>query len=343
MERIRNMLGYYSTELKEESKISASEEPPSECPINNAKDFNPQHPNGLPLPKMLQGGCPRDEQGGGNGRGGAADADVVDPGNREVRHSQARAPGQAKPLSTRRLVSSIPKGDETPHHQKETNRKWVYPSEQMYYNAMKRKGWDPREEDMPAVVAIHNFVNEEGWRRVCKWEAMHSNHEPRLIRFQGDATKLSPRARLNGLLGYSLPFDRHDWVVGRPGPQGAEQEVRYVLDYYSGAPVEGKPVSMHMDVRPALDSLTALLDRFKVAFNDEIYPVFDLFPGQKDGGFFPGQKAGTFSEQLMKKGETTRQEEKKVVAQQSTPLQKQQQPDAAAAASQKPSAAAATS
>ncbi|CAM9101658.1 unnamed protein product, partial [Heterosigma akashiwo] len=85
----------------------------------------------------------------------------------------------------------------------------------------------------------------------------------------------------------------------------------------SGAPVEGKPVSMHMDVRPALDSLTALLDRFKVAFNDEIYPVFDLFPGQKDGGFFPGQKAGTFSEQLMKKGETTRQEEKKVVAQQS--------------------------
>eukprot|EP00639_Heterosigma_akashiwo_P025598 CAMPEP_0194699960 /NCGR_PEP_ID=MMETSP0295-20121207/25192_1 /TAXON_ID=39354 /ORGANISM="Heterosigma akashiwo, Strain CCMP2393" /LENGTH=323 /DNA_ID=CAMNT_0039593641 /DNA_START=180 /DNA_END=1152 /DNA_ORIENTATION=- len=323
MERIRNMLGYYSTELKEESKISASEEPPSECPINKAKDFNPQHPNGLPLPKMLQGGCPRDEQGGGNGRRrpgepGGAPQPGAGPG-----------PGQAAQHAPVGLQHS--KGDETPHHQKETNRKWVYPSEQMYYNAMKRKGWDPREEDMPAVVAIHNFVNEEGWS------------EPRLIRFQGDATKLSPRARLNGLLGYSLPFDRHDWVVGRPGPQGAEQEVRYVLDYYSGAPVEGKPVSMHMDVRPALDSLTALLDRFKVAFNDEIYPVFDLFPGQKDGGFFPGQKAGTFSEQLMKKGETTRQEEKKVVAQQSTPLQKQQQPDAAAAASQKPSAAAATS
>lgn len=33
---------------------------------------------------------------------------------------------------------------------------WVYPSEQMFYNAMKRKGWTPAEDDMAAVVAIHN-------------------------------------------------------------------------------------------------------------------------------------------------------------------------------------------
>ncbi len=33
---------------------------------------------------------------------------------------------------------------------------WVYPSEQMFYNAMKRKGWQPSEDDMAAVVAIHN-------------------------------------------------------------------------------------------------------------------------------------------------------------------------------------------
>lgn len=33
---------------------------------------------------------------------------------------------------------------------------WVYPSEQMFYNAMKRKGWTPSEDDMAAVVAIHN-------------------------------------------------------------------------------------------------------------------------------------------------------------------------------------------
>jgi len=33
---------------------------------------------------------------------------------------------------------------------------WVYPSEQMFYNAMRRKGWTPSEDDMTAVVAIHN-------------------------------------------------------------------------------------------------------------------------------------------------------------------------------------------
>lgn len=33
---------------------------------------------------------------------------------------------------------------------------WVYPSQQMFYNAMKRKGWTPSEDDMAAVVAIHN-------------------------------------------------------------------------------------------------------------------------------------------------------------------------------------------
>jgi hypothetical protein len=38
---------------------------------------------------------------------------------------------------------------------------WVYPSEQMFYNAMKRKGWSPAEDDMAAVVAIHNAGG--GW------------------------------------------------------------------------------------------------------------------------------------------------------------------------------------
>jgi hypothetical protein len=33
---------------------------------------------------------------------------------------------------------------------------WVYPSQQMFYNAMRRKGWTPSEDDMAAVVAIHN-------------------------------------------------------------------------------------------------------------------------------------------------------------------------------------------
>lgn len=40
---------------------------------------------------------------------------------------------------------------------------------QMFYNAMKRKGWKPDEDDMNVIVAIHNAVCEEGgavWRVV---------------------------------------------------------------------------------------------------------------------------------------------------------------------------------
>jgi cytochrome c heme-lyase len=59
--------------------------------------------------------------------------------------------------------------------------------------------------------------------------------------------------------GFKLPFDRHDWVVDRCG-----KEVRYIIDFYSGAPVPGVPASMHLDVRPALDSVGALYDRLKM-------------------------------------------------------------------------------
>eukprot|EP00955_Chlamydomonas_euryale_P068664 360194-Chlamydomonas_euryale.AAC.9 len=51
---------------------------------------------------------------------------------------------------------------------------WMYPSEHMFFNAMKRKGWDPREDDMPAVVNIHNSVNERAWREVMSWESIHA-------------------------------------------------------------------------------------------------------------------------------------------------------------------------
>ena len=61
------------------------------------------------------------------------------------------------------------------------------------------------------------------------------------------------------LQGFKLPFDRHDWVVDRCG-----REVRYIIDFYSGPPQPGAPASMHLDVRPALDSVGALYDRLKM-------------------------------------------------------------------------------
>lgn len=48
--------------------------------------------------------------------------------------------------------------------------KWVYPSEKMFFEAMKRKGYDARVADMKTVVPIHNAVNERAWREIVEWE-----------------------------------------------------------------------------------------------------------------------------------------------------------------------------
>jgi len=71
--------------------------------------------------------------------------------------------------------------------------------------------------------------------------------------FSGDSKNLSPKARWNTLLGYSAPFDRHDWVVERcPG----QEKVEYVIDFYAGKDDgrPGKGLSFYLDVRPKLNS-----------------------------------------------------------------------------------------
>ena len=61
---------------------------------------------------------------------------------------------------------------------------------------------------------------------------------------------MSPKARLNTLLGYSAPFDRHDWVVDRCGTK-----VEYIIDFYSGKDDgTGKGLSFYLDVRPKANS-----------------------------------------------------------------------------------------
>lgn len=55
--------------------------------------------------------------------------------------------------------------------------------------------------------------------QVLKWEALHADEcrNPMLKSFGGKATQFSPRARFRGLLGYEMPFDRHDWIIDRCG------------------------------------------------------------------------------------------------------------------------------
>jgi len=92
---------------------------------------------------------------------------------------------------------------------------------------------------------------------------------PRLIRFMGRPGEPTPKARMLSALGYIFPekfggeppFDRHDWYVARTQPDGTVKQVRYVIDYYSGGvEATGEPV-FYLDIRPALDTPTAALER----------------------------------------------------------------------------------
>ncbi|KAJ5222583.1 Cytochrome c heme lyase [Penicillium citrinum] len=207
--------------------------------------------------------------------------------------SQERAPNQTVDLGVDREVSSIPRGD--------SEGNWEYPSPQQMYNAMLRKGHtDTPQDAVESMVAVHNFLNEGAWNEIVGWERTFAKGlgpgwekcrrgeenlgfelmkeelmgrvdeatEPRLIRFQGRPKELSPKAQIFQALGWvypskfetNPPFDRHDWFVQRQTPNGSK-EVRYVIDYYSGPPEPtGEPV-FYLDIRPALDSPTAAVER----------------------------------------------------------------------------------
>lgn len=90
-------------------------------------------------------------------------------------------PPNSSKLNVEREISSIPRagfeGSNSEHnpYSKPGNPgepgRWIYPSEEMFFNAMKRKEWDPKAEDMRAIVPIHNAVNERAWKEIKEWEA----------------------------------------------------------------------------------------------------------------------------------------------------------------------------
>ena len=196
----------------------------------------------------------------------------IDPSNNMPKYAnQMPAPGQTKALSTDRVPSSIPKGGG--NLDQDTKSTWVYPSTQMFYNALARKGklGDTKEEDIENIVAIHNNMNEKTWKQVCEWErVLNPSHlnGPKLLKFQGRPSDLSPKAAIKHyILGHPLPYDRHDWTILRDDGE----TVRYVIDYYHDEtkarddPDSAFPnlddhtatPSLLVDVRPALDSPSA--------------------------------------------------------------------------------------
>ncbi|KAI0340488.1 cytochrome c and c1 heme-lyase [Trametopsis cervina] len=155
------------------------------------------------------------------------------------------APANTSRLPTEREISSIPRVDGT---------NWVYPSQAQFYAAMERKKHNPNAPDMKVIVPIHNAVNERAWAELMKWEAGQGGDKcggVKLVSFKGRPQDRTPKARWKMLMGYSAPFDRHDWVVDRCGTR-----MRYVIDFYTGHSTgpSANNVSFYLDVRPALDN-----------------------------------------------------------------------------------------
>ena len=115
---------------------------PSQCPVNHGKSREPPPP---PPAAGLPSQCPVNH---GSGTGAAASASQpraargtiynvyaqpIDPTNQmPSTANQQPAPGQTKPLSVTRVQSTIPKGG--------TESTWQYPSPQMFWNSLVRKG-----------------------------------------------------------------------------------------------------------------------------------------------------------------------------------------------------------
>lgn len=201
----------------------------------------------------------------------------LDTGLWEVPSAPATKPPRPTPrpstLDTEREISTIPRSIQTQgkdlnaaeraalpsNAEKDTGHdeasgNWIYPSQEMFFNAMKRKGHEAQPQDMSSVVPIHNAVNERAWTEIKRWEEGQGSEKcggPKLVSFAGDSKALTPKARWNNFIGYALPFDRHDWVVDRCGTH-----VDYVIDFYSGKGegLMGKGLNFYLDVRPKLNS-----------------------------------------------------------------------------------------
>lgn len=202
--------------------------------------------------------------------------------------SQKAPEASPSPYSTSAASHGTPSNAEAETGHDKTTGNWIYPSERQFFEALMRKGNTPGSTtsaselatSVASIIPIHNAVNERAWHQILQWESRAPVSDPgstkcggpRLYSFRGlgtDPQFLSPRARLNNLMGYQLPFDRHDWVVERCGGE----RVEYVIDFYQGksggsgngglaANAGPGKLSFYLDVRPKLNTLEGCRMRF---------------------------------------------------------------------------------
>ncbi|KAG2461226.1 CCHL lyase, partial [Polypterus senegalus] len=109
--------------------------PPAGCPMHqNSGSLSPEQKNSPSVPAHQERAyefveCPMRAAAGGTRK-----PDDIDPTNMMPPPNQKPAPDQPFPLSIAREESSIPRAN--------SEKRWVYPSEQMFWNAMLRKGYE---------------------------------------------------------------------------------------------------------------------------------------------------------------------------------------------------------
>ncbi|EPE28865.1 cytochrome c heme lyase [Glarea lozoyensis ATCC 20868] len=259
--------------------------PPPACPMHKSSA-----PAAVTAPSSTESACPYTPPN-------ASKVDEPKPSSKRSKYnplnymfsdlSQDKSENQAVALPTEREPSTIPRGS--------GEGNWEYPSPQQMYNALLRKGFT--DTDVTAVedmVSVHNFLNEGAWAEIVEWErrfgqglskgwqnckrgeagsmasadmGLDVDHvpQPSLMRFMGRPKEMTPKAFMIQVMGKIYPsafgteppFDRHDWFVQREH-NGKKQEIRYVIDYYSGPPEPtGEPV-FYLDVRPAVTPTQAV-------------------------------------------------------------------------------------
>ena len=247
---------------------------PSECPMS--ADYQEKSGTTPPEPASIPKG--------------------IDPNNMMPPPNQRPSPDQPFELDTARVTSSIPKYTKA----NENDTHWRYPSPQMFWNAMLRKGWrwkddEPTPEVMNNIVSIHNVNNERAWREVLMWEqAFHADECPmkqiKLKKFSGKAKDLSWKATIRNWMGYDLPFDRHDWIIDRCG-----QERTYVIDYYDGPMNDETYQFSFLDVRPHPRNINqyyfpeGLADRFKASWRRNVEGFKEMLGVGQDSEMYTSQ------------------------------------------------------
>lgn len=169
-----------------------TETPPERCPVDPATRAAWLKSNSSPVEAFP--GVTKDASLASNGN--SCDSNSIDQtppppkGGFFSRFTTSNPPSDApKILGVDREISTIPRASavnkdaeaKPANSEKESgvseSGNWIYPSEKMFFEAMKRKGYSSDVKDMKTIVPIHNAVNERAWKEIKDWERPWGSEE----------------------------------------------------------------------------------------------------------------------------------------------------------------------